>query len=301
MASPQAQQLKETFREFRDANFANPDATLEQMRANAVGFGELTSEPDGVRSEPVDAGGVPAQWIIPDGAAEDRVLQYVHGGGYVLMSAETHRKMVGHIAKATGCRALNVDYRLAPEHAHPAAVEDSVTAYRWLLAQGLEPRHIAISGDSAGGGLCIATALKIRDLDLPLPAAIVPISPWTDMEGTGESMKTRADVDMIVSPDAIMQLSGVFLGGADPRDPYAAPHHADPAGLPPTYIQVGDEEVLLDDSIRFADKAKQAGVDVTLEIFPEMQHVFQIAAGNLPEADEAIAKIGAWLRTKLDL
>ena len=301
MASPQAQQLKKTFREFREASFANPDATLEEMRANAVGCGELTSEPDGVRSESVDAGGVPAQWIIPDGAAEDRVLQYVHGGGYVLMSAETHRKMVGHIAKATGCRALNVDYRLAPEHAHPAAVEDSVTAYRWLLDQGFEPAHIAISGDSAGGGLCIATALKIRDLDLPLPAAIVPISPWTDMEGTGESMKTRADVDMIVSPDAIMQLSGVFLGGADPRDPYAAPHHADPAGLPPTYIQVGDEEVLLDDAVRFADKAKQAGVDVTLEIFPEMQHVFQIAAGNLPEADEAIAKIGAWLRTKLDL
>ncbi len=301
MASPEAEQLKQSFREFRDASLSNPDATLAEMRANAITFGDLTVEPDGVRHEPVDAGGVPAQWIIPDGAAEDRVLQYVHGGGYVLMSAETHRKLCSHIAKAAGCRALNVDYRLAPEHPHPAAVEDSVTAYRWLLEQGIAPQHVAIAGDSAGGGLTIATAVKIRDENLAMPAAIAPISPWTDMEGTGESMQTRAEVDMIVTPEAIRQLSGVFLGDADPKDPYAAPHHADPTGLPPTYIQVGDEEVLLDDSVRFADKARQAGVEVTLEVFPEMQHVFQIAAGNLPEADEAIAKLGAWLRAKLGL
>lgn len=301
MASPQAEQLKQSFREFRDASLSNPDATLAEMRANAIGFGDLTVEPDGVRHEAVDAGGVPAQWIIPDGAAEDRVLQYAHGGGYVLMSAETHRKLCSHIAKAAGCRALNVDYRLAPEHPHPAAVEDSLTAYRWLLEQGIQPQHIAIAGDSAGGGLCIATALKIRDENLAMPAGIAPISPWTDMEGMGESMKTRAEVDMIVTPEAIQQLSGVFLGGADPHDPYAAPHHADPSGLPPMYIQVGDEEVLLDDSVRFADKAKQAGVDMTLDVFPEMQHVFQIAAGNVPEADEAIAKLGAWLKARLDL
>ena len=301
MASPQAEQLKQSLREFRDANLNNPDATLAEMRANAVGFGDLTGEPDGVRHESVDAGGVPAQWIIPDGAVEDRVLQYVHGGGYVLMSAETHRKLVSHLAKAIGCRALNVDYRLAPEHPHPAAVKDSLTAYRWLLEQGIEPQHIAIAGDSAGGGLCIATALKIRDENLAMPAAIVPISPWTDMEGTGESMKTRTEVDLIVTPEGIQQLASTFLGGADPQDPYAAPHHADPIGLPPTYIQVGDEEVLLDDSVRFADKARQAGVDITIDVFPEMQHVFQIAAGNLPEADEAIAKIGVWLKTKLDL
>ena len=134
-----------------------------------------------------------------------------------------------------------------------------------------------------------------------MPAAIVPISPWTDMEGTGESMKTRAEVDLIVTPEEIQQLASTFHGGGDPQDPYAAPHHADPSGLPPTYIQVGDEEVLLDDSVRFADKARQAGVDVSIEVIPEMQHVIQIAAGNLPEADEAIAKIGAWLKQKLNL
>jgi epsilon-lactone hydrolase len=219
----------------------------------------------------------------------------------VMMSAETHRKMVGHIAKAAGCRALNVDYRLAPEHPHPAAVTDAVTAYRWLLAQGIKPQAIAIAGDSAGGGLCLGAALKLRDSGLPLPAALVPISPWTDMEGTGESMKTRVAQDMIVAPAAISQLAGVFLQGGSARDPYASPLHADLKGLPPTYIQVGDEEVLLDDSVRFADKAKKAGVDITLEIFPEMQHVFQIATGSLPEADAAVAKIGAWLRIKLNI
>ena len=301
MASPQALKLKEAFRQFRNETLAKPEASLDEMRANALGFSQLTAEPEDVRYESVDAGGVPAQWIIPTGAVEDRVLQYVHGGGYVLMSAETHRKLVGHIAKAIGCRALNVDYRLAPEHPHPAAVEDSLTAYRWLLGQGIEPGHIAIAGDSAGGGLCLSTALKIRDEGIALPAALVPLSPWTDMAGTGESMTTRADLDMIVTPNAIVQLSQVFLAGGDPHDPYASPHYADLKGLPATYIQVGDEEVLLDDALRFAAKARQAGVDVHIDVFPEMQHVFQIAAGNLPEADDAIEKIGTWLRPRLGL
>ena len=301
MASVQAQQLKDAFRRFREQSLTQPDATLEESRTNAAKLARLTSEPAGVHYEAVHAGGVSAQWVIPDGATADRVLQYVHGGGYVLMSAETHRKMVGHIASAIGCRALNVDYRLAPEHPHPAALEDSVTAYRWLLEQGVEPGHIAISGDSAGGGLCLATALKIRDQGLALPAAIVPISPWTDMQGTGASLQTRANVDMLVTPEGIAQFARLFLAGGDPRDPYASPHYADPKGLPALYIQVGDEEVLLDDAVRFADKATQAGVDVKLDIFPEMQHVFQLAAGNMPEADDAIRKIAAWLKPRLGL
>lgn len=299
MASPQAAQLKESFRLFREQSVGKPQASLAEMRAGAVAFGNLTSEPVGVACTAVDAGGVPAQWLTPAGATTTRVLLYVHGGGYVLMSAETHRKLVGHIAKAAGCRALNVDYRLAPEHPHPAAVTDAVTAYRWLLAQGIRPQDIAIAGDSAGGGLCLGTALKLRDSGIPLPAALAPLSPWTDMEGTGESLRSRVEQDMIVSPAALTQLSGVFLQGASPRDPYASPLHAELHGLPPTYIQVGDEEVLLDDSVRFAERARAAGVDVTLEVFPEMQHVFQIAAGMLPEADAAIAKLGTWLKARL--
>jgi epsilon-lactone hydrolase len=301
MASPQATKLKEAFRMFRDQSLNKPQASLAEMRMNAIAFGNLTAEPSDVTCTAVDAGGVPAQWLTPQGAATDRVLMYVHGGGYVMMSAETHRKMVSHIAKATGCRALNVDYRLAPEHPHPAPVNDAVTAYQWLLAQGIKPSAIALAGDSAGGGLCLGTALKLRDLGIALPAALVPISPWTDMEGTGESMHTRATLDMIVSAPAIKELSGVFLQGGDARDPYASPLYANLKGLPPTYIQVGDEEVLLDDSVRFADLAKKAGVDITLEIFPEMQHVFQIAAGTMPEADAAVAKIGAWLKARLTL
>lgn len=301
MASPQAAKLKEAFRSFREASLNKPQPSLAEMRATAVAFGNLTSEPADVQCEAVSAGGVPAQWLTPAGAAHDRVLMYVHGGGYVMMSAETHRKLAGHLAKATGCRALNVDYRLAPEHPHPAAVTDAVAAYRWLLEQGIAAHNIAIAGDSAGGGLTLAAALKIRDDGLPLPAALLPISPWTDMEGTGASMQSRAEVDMIVTPQAIAQLSQVFLQGADPRDPYASPLHGDLRGLPPLFLQTGDEEVLLDDSTRFADRARAAGVDVTLEVVPEMQHVFQIAAGTLPEADAAIARLGAWLKPRLAL
>jgi epsilon-lactone hydrolase len=207
--------------------------------------------------------------------------------------------MVGHIAKAAGIRALNVDYRLAPEHPHPAAVEDSVTAYRWLLDQALRPEHLAIAGDSAGGGLTIATLVALRDRGLPLPAAAVPISPWVDLEGTGATMATKADVDLLVSAEVIKSMADSFLAGQDARDPLAAPLHAELSGLPPMYIQVGDDETLLDDSRRIAERARGAGVDVRLDVFPEMQHVFQMTAGNVPEADDAIARIGAYLRERL--
>ncbi len=299
MASPQAIKLKEAFRFFRNQAVGKPQPSIAEMRAGAVAFGNLTNEPAGVHCVAVDAGGVPAQWLTPSGAAPDRVLLYVHGGGYVMCSAETHRKMVGHIAKGAGCRALNLDYRLAPEHPYPAALNDTVAAYQWLLAQGVKPTAIAIAGDSAGGGLCLGATLKLRDLGLPLPAALMTLSPWTDMEATGASMQTRAADDMIVDPSAIGQLAGVYLQGASTRDPYASPLYAALKGLPPICIQVGDEEVLLDDAVRFAELAKKAGVDLSLEIFPEMQHVFQIAAGGMPEADLAIAKLAAWLKARL--
>jgi monoterpene epsilon-lactone hydrolase len=298
MASAQAEAVKDVLRQLGAAE-AEPAATLEEMRANGAMFGELTAEPDGVSYEDVDAGGVPAMWVTPEGAAEDRVLQYVHGGGYVICSMQTHRRLVGHIAKAAGIRALNVDYRLAPEHPHPAAVDDSVTAYRWLLDQGLRPEHLAIAGDSAGGGLTIATLVALRDLGVPLPAAAVPISPWVDMEGTGDTMTTRAHVDLLVDAAGLKMMADAFLGGQDPRHPLAAPLHADLTGLPSLYIQVGDEETLLDDSLRIEANARAAGVDVKVDVFPEMQHVFQMGAGNVPESDDAVARIGAFLRGKL--
>jgi acetyl esterase/lipase len=196
---------------------------------------------------------------------------------------------------------LNVDYRLAPEFPHPAPVEDSMTAYRWLLDQGFEPGHIAISGDSAGGGLTMATLLSIRDAGLPMPAAAMPLSPWVDMEGTGESMTSRQERDVIVNAEVIKGMADAFLQGQNARDPLAAPLHADLSGLCPLYIQVGDDETLLDDSVRLAERAKAAGVDVRLDVFPEMQHVFQMAAGTMPEADEAISRLADWVRPRLGL
>jgi acetyl esterase/lipase len=299
MASPQAEAVKDELRKFA-ANL-DPNAELSDLRASYETFTNLTSAPEGVTWTDVDAGGVPAIWADAAGGATDRVLQYVHGGGYVIGSAHFYRHLTGHLAKAIGCRVLNVDYRLAPEAPHPAPVEDSTTAYRWLLDQGITPDHIAIAGDSAGGGLTVATLLSIRTAGLPMPAAAVPLSPWIDMEGTGESVVTKADRDVIVSAEVLKGMSDAFLQGGDPHDPLAAPLHADLKGLCPLYIQVGGDEVLLDDSTRLAERAGQAGVECRIDVFPEMQHVFQMATGNMPEADDAVARIADWLRPRLGL
>jgi acetyl esterase/lipase len=299
MASAQAEIVKARLIEF--ATSLRPDAELGEIRAAYSTFSSLTTQPTGVTWTEVDAGGVPAIWADPAGGAGDRVLQYVHGGGYVIGAAGYYRHLTGHFANALGCRVLNVDYRLAPEHPHPAAVQDSTTVYRWLLDQGIEAQHLAISGDSAGGGLTVATLLSIRDAGLPQPAAAVPTSPWVDMEGTGDSMTGNADKDVLLQRDLLKGMVDAFLQGVDMRDPLAAPLHADLSGLCPLYIQVGGDEVLLDDSVRLAERARQAGVEVRLDVFPEMQHVFQMAAGTMPEADEAITRIGEWLRPRLGL
>ena len=300
MASPQAEAIKDILRQVREeALGAETIPTLEEQRAAMDDFRDLTAEPAGVTVTAVDAGGVPSQWVVPDGAADDRVLMYLHGGGYVIGSMDTHTRLVGHLASAAGCRALNVDYRLAPEHPHPAAVTDSTTAFGWLLAQGVDPAKTAISGDSAGGGLTMATLVKLRDDGRPQPAGAVPISPWIDLEGTGESMDGKAEADLLVGRDGLKMMSDMFLAGQDARDPLAAPLYADLTGIAPLYIQVGGDETLLDDSTRLAARAASAGVDVRLDCFPEMQHVFQMAAGNVPEADDAIARAGEWLRARM--
>jgi acetyl esterase/lipase len=196
---------------------------------------------------------------------------------------------------------MSVDYRLAPEHPHPAAVSDSTTAYRWLLDHGIAPSHVAVAGDSAGGGLAVATLLKIREDGLPQPAAAVAISPWIDLEGTGESVIANADKDLMIDVGVQRTMAEHFLAGQHPHDPLAAPLHADLTGIAPLYVQVGGHERLLSDSTRLATNAALAGVDVRLDVFPEMQHVFQLWAGNMPEADDAIARIGDWLRPRLGL
>jgi epsilon-lactone hydrolase len=301
MASEQAEAIKVLLVEFRQEQEASGEKSLEEMRADMGRFGDLTSEPEGVTWSPVDAGGVPAIWAIPPDGADDRVLEYLHGGGYVLGSAEVYKRFTGHLANAIGCRVLNVDYGLAPENPHPGPVNDSVTVYRWLLDQGYRPEHLAIAGDSAGGGLTLATLLKLRADGLPQPAAAVPISPWTDMEGLGESMQTNAERDVLVRAGELKGMTDLFLGGGDPRDPLAAPVHGDYSGLCALYIQVGGDETLLDDARRVETRARAHGVNVELDVFPEMQHVFQMAAGNMPEADDAVARIGTFLRARLGL
>jgi epsilon-lactone hydrolase len=307
MASEQAAAIKAMLIEWRQQQEAAPEPTLEEMRAGMERFGDLTGEPEGVTWTPVDAGGVPAIWAIPAKTAEagpgagDRAVQYVHGGGYVIGSAELYRRFTGHLANAIGCRVLSVDYGLAPENPHPGPVNDSVTAYRYLLDQSYQPQHLAIAGDSAGGGLTLATLLKLRADGLPQPGAAVPLSPWTDMEGLGESMRANVDRDVLLRSDHLKGMTDMFLSGGDPRDPLAAPVHGDYRGICPLYIQVGGDEILLDDARRVETQARADGVDVQLDEFPEMQHVFQMAAGNMPEADEAVARIGAYLRPRLGL
>ncbi len=203
--------------------------------------------------------------------------------------------MVSRIARASNARALSIDYRLAPEHPFPAAVEDAIAAYKWLLAQGYKPGKIVIAGDSAGGGLTLAALLAIRDAGLPMPAGAVPISPWTDLEGTGESVRTRAARDVMVTQDNLQSSAKQYYGMHDPKDPLVSPVHANFRGLPPMLIQVGDAEILLDDATRVAKSAKAAGVEVELEVWDEMPHVWHVFAKLLPEGQQAIDKIGKFV------
>ena len=263
---------------------------------------KLTAEPGSVDYLEVEAGGVPAMWIVPKNSVENRVLLCMHGGGYFSGSMYTHRKMFGHLAKAVGCRALSLHYRRSPEHQHPAQIDDTINAYRWLLDQGIEGRHVAFVGDSAGGGLAIAGLLCARDTRLPAPAGAMTMSAWLDMELQGKSYETNREGDVLFWKENVASLVGLFLGEhGDRKDPYASPTHGTLEGLPPIFMQVGADECLLDDSRNFAEKAKKAKVEVSLEVFPEMLHSFQMAAGRAPEADQALNKMAAWGRRILGL
>ena len=270
--------------------------TIEQQRAGFEQMAAMLPVDADIKREPVTANGVKSEWVSAPGADAGRAILYLHGGGYMIGSINTHRGLAGRLSRAAKARVLLIDYRLAPEHPFPAAVDDSVAAYRWMLAQGLKPSRIAVAGDSAGGGLTAATLVAIRDAKLPVPAAGALLSPWVDMEGIGESMTTKDAADPMVHKEGLLGMAKAYLGGKDPRTPLAAPLYADLAGLPPLLIQVGTSETLLDDASRLAERAKKAGVNVTYEPWQNMIHVWQIFAPMLDEGQQAIEKIGAFVR-----
>ncbi len=291
MASPQLHLIINAMRD-RPVQ-SDPVVGRQQMEEEMARFFPLPAD---VVLRPIDAAGIPGAWLDISGHVSDNVLFFLHGGGYVSGSIKTHQEMVSRICRAACCRGFLIDYRLAPEHPFPAAVNDAVAAYRWLLDEGVAPSRIAIAGDSAGGGLTLATLVALRDAGSPMPAAAICMSPWTDLEGLGESMTTRRDRDPLITRGMSHSHADMYLGGTDPANPLASPVHADLRGLPPLLIQVGDAEILLDDSTRVARNAKAASVDVTLEVWDEMIHVWQVFAGILPEGRQAIERMGEFIR-----
>lgn len=246
--------------------------------------------------ESVAVGELAAEWLrAPDITGSHAVL-YLHGGGYVMGSCNTHRALGGAISRAAGAAVLLPEYRLAPEAPFPAAVNDAVAAYEWLLAQDHAPAHLAIAGDSAGGGLAAATLIALRDKSLPLPAAAVCISPWSDLTCNAGSYATRAEADPMIAPEDIAEMAAHYLQGADPETPLASPNFGDLRSLPPLLIHVGRDEVLLDDALQLHKRAQAAGVDTTLEVWSEMIHVWHAFHPLLPEGRDGIARVGAFLR-----
>jgi len=265
-------------------------------------WGDLTAEPRGVDYLETEAGGRPAMWAVPKGAATDRVLMCLHGGGFMGGSVYTHRKMFGHLAKAVGARALVVSYHLLPEGVFPVPADDVTNAYRWLLDQGISASRIAFAGDSVGGWLAVIVQLRAREQGLPLPAAALLMSPCVDMETTGESYETNRDSDPFFKQEVVRGIIQGFLGeGTDAADPRVNPLYADLSGLGPVYIQAGGDETLADDARLLESHARKAGVEVRLDIFPGQLHTFQMAAGRAPEADDAIRELAGWVRPRIGL
>jgi acetyl esterase/lipase len=293
----------------------------ELLRLGVRWFFKRRSEPDDIgatrqRLEPIkrfipgppqgtvvtrhDVGGLRSVRVASGQSRSDRHILYLHGGGYVFGACSYYRDFIWRISAATAGRVLCIDYRLAPEHPFPAALDDAVSAYRWLLAEGAAPAQLAVMGDSAGGGLALATLLRLRDEAVPLPAAAVGLSPWTDLALTGESMRINAKTDPTLTFGDTAVFARHYLAGADPRNPYASPLYADPRGLPPVLIQVGSDEILRDDAVRMADKLKAAGCSVEIEIWPRMPHAWHLYARIIPEGKRAVERIGAFVRRQME-
>jgi epsilon-lactone hydrolase len=270
---------------------------LAERRERLDDLGKHYPIPADFRLERVDANGVEAEWSTAPAADPTRAILFLHGGGYISGSIDSHRPLATAIGRAAGARTLALGYRRAPEHQFPAALEDVMSGYRFLLEQGFAPSRIAVAGDSAGGGLTIAMMVAARDRGLPLPSCGWCISPWVDLENTGATMSTKAAVDPLIQKPYLMELAKSYLGAASPRSPLASPLYADLRGLPPVLIQVGSAETLLDDSVRLAGALGAADDVVTLEVWPDMIHAFPLFHEQVASARRAIERAGMFIRS----
>ncbi|HEX7886716.1 MAG TPA: alpha/beta hydrolase [Phenylobacterium sp.] len=272
--------------------------TLAERRAAMDAVGEMGGLPGGCYHEPATLGGVRCERVVPQGAFPGRAILYLHGGAYTAGSPRSHRPMVARIAEAAGSIAIAADYRKGPEHRFPAAVEDATAVYRAMLDGGLDPRRLVVAGDSAGGGLALALALALRAEGLPQPAGFFVISPWADLTQSGASYRTKAETDPMITKAGLDENALMYLGGLDAHDPLASPVFGDFQGVAPILIQTGSEEALLSDSITMADVLAHARVEVRLEVWPEMIHVFHAWSGGLQAARRAIKQAGAWMEER---
>jgi len=271
--------------------------TVKEHRTNLEQLTAMEKLEEDVQIIEVDAGGCPAEWISTNESTENKVILYLHGGGYVAGSPKSHRGTSSRISRLLKGRALLLDYRLAPEHPYPAGLEDSINAYKWLInSEKVDPENLIIAGDSAGGGLTIATILKLKEEKINLPKCAICLSPWTDLTLTSDSFKNNAEIDPFLTPELLISASKWYYGENDPKNPYITVLNGDLRGLPPILVTVGTQELLHDDSINLAQKAKEAGVDVTLKVYQDMIHVFQGFAGFFPEAGEALVDIGEYIQ-----
>ncbi len=299
MISWQAQAMKAYLRLQRFFSPPRRELNVELDRADLLAMARLFRPPGRLAFQPIDAAGVRAEWILPSGEVDRRTLLYLHGGSFNAGSIETHRALAANLALALKARTLIIDYRLAPEHAFPAALQDCATAYEWLLARPTPPGEIILAGDSAGASLVLSLLLDLRDRRRPLPALGVCLSPATDLTMSGASIKSNAAADLVLEEHNLHQSVEIYMRGADLRNPLASPLFADLHGLPALLLQVGSDEMLLSDATEFAERAKRAAVEVTLEIWPQMQHVWHFAASFVPEARMGIAAVASFVDRRL--
>lgn len=295
VAGAEQDPLKELYTDWSEILATTEDLTLRLFRSIFDEWHQPTTEPTDVTYAEETVGGVPGIWCQPLGADASQVLLYTHGGGFAVGSASSHRKLAAHVAKALGVPALVLDYRLAPEHPHPAGLEDAVSAFLALTERGIAPENITTIGDSAGGNLAVATALALNERGKPLPGRVIAFSPWLDMENKGETLVSNDATDALISVGLLEgMIAGVLGDQTSAAEPLANPLYADFSGFPRLYITAGGAESLLDNATRLNDLAKAAGVDVTLSVVEGQQHVFPFNAGRTAAADDQIAVIAKW-------